>query len=58
MALKSSIQARYDQQNGAVSEDNNSVPLADSEKLSMSDFETKLGGKKVIRDDGTVEIII
>ena len=58
VALKNRIQARYDQQNGAVSEDNSSVPSAGDETLSMSDFETRLGGKKVVREDGTVEIII
>jgi len=58
VALKRTIQARYDQQNGAVSEDNSSVPSQGDENLSMSDFETKLGGKKVVHDDGTVEIII
>lgn len=56
MSLKEKIYERYEKQN-SVSEDNGSMPSGDQE-LSISDFETKLGGKRRIRKDGITEIII
>lgn len=55
IALRDKIRERYANQNGEISGNNESMP---SDKLSISDFETKLGGKKRIRDDGITEIVI
>lgn len=55
--LRDKIKARYDRQNGAVSEDGNSAPNGE-ETISDSDFVHKLGGKKHIREDGTTEIVL
>ena len=56
MSLKAKIRERYNQQNG-VSEDGESLP-AGEQGLSISDFETKLGGKKRVREDGVTEIVL
>lgn len=58
VTLKAKIQARYDRQNGSVSGEGNSLPNSGEENLSISDFETKLGGKKHVREDGVTEIVI
>lgn len=52
--LKAKIQKRYERQNGEVSSDMETV--SSNDELSISDFEKM--GKKHIREDGTVEIII
>ena len=52
--LKAKIQKRYERQNGEVSSDRETVSSKD--ELSISDFEKM--GKKHIREDGTVEIIV
>lgn len=56
IALKAKIQARYDHKNGEVSSDTGAVPSSEDD-FKASDFE-KLGGKRNVREDGTVEIII
>ena len=57
ISLKARIKQRYDQENSQTSSDIEAVPSSE-EDFKISDFETKLGGKKHVRDDGTVEIII
>lgn len=52
--LRAKIQKRYERQNGEVSSDIETV--SSNDELSISDFEKM--GKKHIREDGTVEIII
>lgn len=56
ISLRKKIKERYDRQNGQVSGDIGSMP--GNEELSISDFETKLGGKKRVRKDGITEIVI
>ena len=55
VSLKNSIKKRYDIQNGTVSSDNETVPT-NEDTFKLSEFE-KIG-KKHIREDGTIEIII
>ena len=55
ISIKNTIQKRYDKQNGAVSSEDGTVPK-NEDKFNIAEFE-KLG-KKHIREDGTVEIII
>jgi len=57
VSLKAMMKARYDTQNGVASEEGGSMPTGEDE-LSISDFETRLGGKKHIREDGVTEIVI
>lgn len=56
LSLKAKINERYEKQNG-VSGGSEGVPSGEQE-LTMSDFETKLGGKKRVRSDGVTEIVI
>ena len=55
ISIKETIQKRYDKQNGQVSSENGTVSSIE-QSFNISDFE-KIG-KKNIREDGTVEIII
>lgn len=55
VALRNTIKKRYDKQNGQISSEDETVPSVE-ESFNVSDFE-KLG-KKNVREDGTVEIII
>lgn len=55
ISLKAAIQKRYEHQNGGVSSDVETVP--GEEGMSVSYFE-KMGGKKTIREDGTIEILL
>ena len=54
VSLKAKMKIRYDQQNSQPSEDMGAVPGEDG--ISIADFEKM--GKKVVREDGTTEIII
>ena len=54
ISLRAKIQKRYDQQNGAVSSNTGTVP--NDNELTISDFEKM--GKKHVRKDGTIEIVI
>jgi hypothetical protein len=57
VSLRKKMQERHDQQNGQASSDTGTVPSSE-EDFKVSDFETKLGGTKKVREDGTIEIVI
>jgi len=57
-SLMKSIKLRKEKENGdseTVSPEHN---IPNNEELILSDFENKLGGKKVVHKDGSVEIIV
>ncbi len=59
VALIKTIKARYRRQNsgtqGEIPED---IANPDGQEMPLSDFETKLGGKRRVRKDGVTEIIL
>lgn len=59
ISLVKAIKARYNKQNGAIQGDMpNEEADSDGQEMPLSDFETKLGGKRKVREDGTTEIIL
>lgn len=56
--LCQAIKIRYANQNGNSEDLPQEVGSGGREELKLTDFETKMGGKKVVHEDGTVEIIV
>jgi len=59
ISLIKAIKARYKRQNSNTQGDlPNDEANPEGEEMPLSDFEHKLGGKRHVREDGTVEIIL
>lgn len=58
VSLVKTIKARYRRQNSQGDTPPDEIDNPDGQEMPLSDFETKLGGKKRVREDGVTEIVL